>query len=67
MSVPPEKSIAELRESKELSRQLDSHRNAMFVLTQKDRPIPRYFYPAPDILDLSQVRTSFDFETAFSR
>ncbi|KAF5362384.1 hypothetical protein D9756_002773 [Leucocoprinus leucothites] len=39
-TVPPEKSMTELRQNRERSHLLDVHRNAMFVLTQKDRPIP---------------------------
>ncbi|KXN87689.1 hypothetical protein AN958_08326 [Leucoagaricus sp. SymC.cos] len=48
MSTPtlpskPKKILVGLREDRERSRQLDVHRAAIFVLTQKDRPIPSAF------------------------
>ncbi|KAF9440735.1 hypothetical protein P691DRAFT_740020 [Macrolepiota fuliginosa MF-IS2] len=40
MSLPPQKSAKDLAQDRERSSSLDKHRAAMFVLTQKDRPIP---------------------------
>ncbi|KAJ3575775.1 hypothetical protein NP233_g873 [Leucocoprinus birnbaumii] len=39
-STSSEQSMAELKQSRDRSRLLETHRSAMFILTQKDRPIP---------------------------